>query len=135
MDENFEYLNIDESRYLGQVEDAFQGYDRDIVRVSTSFDTYLEDRSRLLKIEDYRKIDQAFREGRKRVARRRFAVLQGRIPSGSEVAREELCRGIQVRLNFRPGAQALRLELGEVKALMKPLRCCREIEYPNFGLI
>ena len=63
VDENFEYLNMDESRYLGQVEDAFQGFDCDIVGVSAGFDTYLEDWGGLLKKEDYRKIGKAIREG------------------------------------------------------------------------
>lgn len=34
VDENFEYLNMDESRYLGQVEDAFQGLGCDVMGVS-----------------------------------------------------------------------------------------------------
>ena len=78
VDENFEYLNMDESRYLGQVEDAFQGFDCDIVGVSAGFDTYIEDWGGLLKIEDYRKIGKAVREGaEERCGGRRFAVLEG----------------------------------------------------------
>jgi acetoin utilization deacetylase AcuC-like enzyme len=78
VDENFEYLNMDESRYLGQVEDAFQGFDSDIVGVSAGFDTYLEDWGGLLKKEDYRKIGQAIREGAEEMCEaRRFAVLEG----------------------------------------------------------
>jgi len=34
VNENFEYLNMDESRYLKQVEDAVAGFDPDIVGVS-----------------------------------------------------------------------------------------------------
>ena len=43
VDESFEYLNMDESRYLKQVEDAFTGFQPDIVAVSAGFDTYLQD--------------------------------------------------------------------------------------------
>ncbi len=78
VDENFEYLNMDESRYLGQVEDAFQGFDCDIVGVSAGFDTYLEDWGGLLKIEDYEKIGKAIRKGAEEMCGgRRFAVLEG----------------------------------------------------------
>lgn len=78
VDENFEYLNMDESRYLGQVEDAFQGFDCDIVGVSAGFDTYLEDWGGLLKIEDYEKIGKAIREGaEEKCGGQRFAVLEG----------------------------------------------------------
>ena len=77
VDENFEYLDMDESRYLKQVEDAFLDYDFDIVGVSAGFDTYLEDWGGLLKIEDYRKIGKAIRDGSERCGGRRFAVLEG----------------------------------------------------------
>lgn len=77
VDESFEYLNMDESCYLMQVEGAFQGFDYDIVGVSAGFDTYLEDWGRLLKREDYRKIGEAIREGAERCDGRRFAVLEG----------------------------------------------------------
>lgn len=77
VDENFEYLNMDESRYLGQVEGAFQNFDYDIVGVCAGFDTYLEDWGRLLKREDYGKIGKAVRTGSERCGGRRFAVLEG----------------------------------------------------------
>jgi acetoin utilization deacetylase AcuC-like enzyme len=77
VDENFEYLNMDESRYLSQVEDAFHNIDYDIVGVSAGFDTYLEDWGRLLKMDDYRKIGKAIREGAERCCGHRFAVLEG----------------------------------------------------------
>jgi len=77
VDENFEYLNMDESRYLVQVEEAFLDFDYDIVGVSAGFDTYLEDWGGLLKIEDYRKIGKAIREGEEKYGGRRFAVLEG----------------------------------------------------------
>ena len=77
VDENFEYLDMDESRYLRQVKEAFQGFDFDIVGVSAGFDTYLEDWGKLLKMEDYQKIGKAIREGSERCGGRRFAVLEG----------------------------------------------------------
>ena len=77
VDENFEYLNMNESRYLSQVEEAFQGFDYDIVGVSAGFDTYLEDWGGLLKKEDYRKIGKAIRAGAERCEGRRFAMLEG----------------------------------------------------------
>ena len=77
VDENFEYLNMDESRYLEQVEDAFRGFDFDIVGVSAGFDTYLEDWGKLLKMEDYQKIGKAIRVGSERCGGHRFAVLEG----------------------------------------------------------
>ncbi len=77
VDENFEYLNMDESRYLGQVKEAFQGFDCDVVGVSAGFDTYLEDWGRLLKTEDFFKIGKVIKEGSKICGGRRFAVLEG----------------------------------------------------------
>ncbi|HNX09901.1 MAG TPA: histone deacetylase family protein [Methanothrix sp.] len=78
VDECFEYLNMDGSRYLQQVEDAFIGFEPDIVGVSAGFDTYLEDWGGLLKIEDYRTIGEAIRKGAEGACcGRRFAVLEG----------------------------------------------------------
>lgn len=77
VDNNFEYLNLDANGYLKQVEEAFQGFDFDIVGVSAGFDTYIEDWGGLLGIEDYRKIGRLIREGSERCRGRRFAVLEG----------------------------------------------------------
>ena len=78
VDENFEYLNMDQSRYLAQVKEAFLGFDCDIVGVSAGFDTYLEDWGGLLKREDYREIGKAIREGAEEECMgRRFALLEG----------------------------------------------------------
>jgi len=78
VDENFEYLNMDQSRYLAQVKEAFLGFDCDIVGVSAGFDTYLEDWGGLLKREDYREIGKAIREGSEEECMgRRFALLEG----------------------------------------------------------
>ena len=77
VDENFEYLNMDESRYLSQVKGAFQGCDYDIIGVSAGFDTYLEDWGKLLKREDFCKIGKVIKEGAEMCGGHRFAVLEG----------------------------------------------------------
>jgi acetoin utilization deacetylase AcuC-like enzyme len=77
VDENFEYLNMDASGYLKQIEGAFQGFDYDIIGVSAGFDTYIEDWGGLLRTEDYREIGKIVRGGSKRCGGRRFAVLEG----------------------------------------------------------
>ncbi len=77
VDENFEYLDMDESRYLSQVEEAFHNFDYDIVGVSAGFDTYLEDWGKLLKKEDFCKIGKVIKEGAKMCDGHRFAVLEG----------------------------------------------------------
>ena len=51
-------------RSLGrQEEDSFVGFEPGIVGISAGFDTYLEDWRELLRIEDYRMIGEAIREG------------------------------------------------------------------------
>jgi len=77
VDESFEYLNMDESRYLRQVEDAFTGFQPDIVAVSAGFDTYIEDWGGLLNVEDYGKIGRSIRDGSEICGGRRFALLEG----------------------------------------------------------
>ncbi len=77
VDANFEYLNMDASGYLKQVENAFSGFDFDIVGVSAGFDTYIEDWGGLLRTEDYREIGRIIRLGSMRCGGRRFAVLEG----------------------------------------------------------
>ena len=77
VDESFEYLNMDESRYLRQVEDAFTGFQPDIVAVSAGFDTYLQDWGGLLRLEDYGKIGRSIRDGSEICGGRRFALLEG----------------------------------------------------------
>lgn len=77
VDENFEYLNMNESRYLQQIQNAFQESDYDIIGISAGFDTYVEDWGKLLKLEDYECIGRAIKEGSKRCDWKRFAVLEG----------------------------------------------------------
>ncbi len=77
VDANFEYLNMDASSYLKQVEGAFQGFDFDIVGVSAGFDTYVEDWGGLLRTEDYHEIGRIIHRGSKRCGGKRFAVLEG----------------------------------------------------------
>ena len=77
VDESFEYLNMDGSRYLKQVEDAFSVFEPDIVAVSAGFDTYLEDWGGLLRLEDYKTIGKSIREGAESYSVGRFALLEG----------------------------------------------------------
>jgi len=77
VDDNFEYLSMDASSYLRQVEEAFLGFDCDIVGVSAGFDTYIDDWGGLLRIEDYREIGRIIREGSEKCGGCRFAMLEG----------------------------------------------------------
>lgn len=77
VDANFDYLNMNESGYLKQIEEAFNGSEYDIVGVSAGFDTYTKDWGRLLGIEDYRLIGRLIRGCSDRCEGRRFAVLEG----------------------------------------------------------
>lgn len=77
VDLEFNYLQLDSSGYLRQVNDAFQGFDYDIVGVSAGFDTYFEDWGELLRLEDYLEIGRIVREGSKKCGGRRFAILEG----------------------------------------------------------
>jgi len=77
VDIDFDYLTMDSSGYLKQVESAFQGFDFDLVGVSAGFDAYVEDWGKLLSAEDYREIGNIIREGAEKCSGRRFAVLEG----------------------------------------------------------
>jgi acetoin utilization deacetylase AcuC-like enzyme len=77
IDLEFNYLQLDSSGYLRQVEEAFRGFDYDIVGVSAGFDTYFEDWGELLRLEDYLEIGRIIREGSKKCGGRRFAILEG----------------------------------------------------------
>jgi acetoin utilization deacetylase AcuC-like enzyme len=78
VDWGFEYLSMDSSGYLSQIESAMNGGGYDIVAVSAGFDTYLEDWGGLLSLDDFRRIGEAIRIGsEKRCSGRRFAVLEG----------------------------------------------------------
>jgi len=77
VDENFEYLNMDESRYLGQVKESFQGFECDIVGISAGFDTYIDDWGRLLSKDDFFKIGRAIKVGSEMCSGHRFALLEG----------------------------------------------------------
>jgi acetoin utilization deacetylase AcuC-like enzyme len=77
VDLNFDYLQQDSIGYQRQVEEAFNGFEYDIVGVSAGFDTYVEDWGRLLKIEDYQEIGRIIRKGSEMCGGRRFAVLEG----------------------------------------------------------
>lgn len=77
VDLNFDYLRLDISGYLRQVEEAFIGSEYDIVGVSAGFDTYVEDWGGLLRVEDYQEIGRIIRKGSELCGGRRFAVLEG----------------------------------------------------------
>ncbi len=74
----FDYLTLDRSGYIDQVERALEVHDFDLVAVSAGFDTYVEDWGGLLAIEDFCEIGRIIREGaEKKGGGRRFAVLEG----------------------------------------------------------
>lgn len=77
VDLNFDYLRLDSSGYLRQVEETFIGFEYDIVGVSAGFDTYIEDWGGLLRVEDYQEIGRIIRKGSELCEGRRFAVLEG----------------------------------------------------------
>ncbi|MFB3766273.1 MAG: histone deacetylase family protein [Methanotrichaceae archaeon] len=77
VDLEFNYLSLDSSSYIRQVEDAFNGFEYDIVGVSAGFDTYIEDWGGLLTTKDYERIGQAVREGSMKCQGKRFALLEG----------------------------------------------------------
>ena len=80
IDLDCDYLSLDSSGYMQQIEDSFRGFDFDVVGVSAGFDTYLEDWGGMLSISDYREIGRMIREGSERSKRcsgRRFAILEG----------------------------------------------------------
>jgi len=78
IDMGFEYLKLDRSGYIDQVEKALEVHDFDIVAVSAGFDTYVEDWGGLLAIEDYREIGRIIKDWAVKKGRgRRFAILEG----------------------------------------------------------
>jgi len=78
IDMGFEYLGLDRSGYVDQVEASIQAHDFDIVAVSAGFDTYIEDWGGLLSLDDYRKIGQVVKEGAEQKCEgKRFAILEG----------------------------------------------------------
>jgi acetoin utilization deacetylase AcuC-like enzyme len=78
VDANFDYLNINEKRYLRQVEDAFKDFECDIVAISAGFDTYVEDWGGLLTNDDFFDMGQTIKEFSKRYCGgKRFAILEG----------------------------------------------------------
>ncbi|VVB68903.1 Histone deacetylase domain protein [uncultured archaeon] len=77
VDANFDYLTMDVSGYIRQIEAAFQGSDFDIVGVSAGFDTYKEDWGGLLETKDYEIIGRIIAEGSEKCQEKRFAVLEG----------------------------------------------------------
>lgn len=78
IDMGFEYLKLDQNRYLDQVKAALERHSFDLVAVSAGFDTYVEDWGGLLSLEDYREIGRVVKEGaEQKCDGRRFAILEG----------------------------------------------------------
>lgn len=78
IDINFEYLEINGSKYLEQVRRALNSNYYDIIGVSAGFDTYIEDWGRLLSNEDFYKIGVAINHASlENCHGRRFAILEG----------------------------------------------------------
>jgi acetoin utilization deacetylase AcuC-like enzyme len=77
VDANFDYLSLDPDGYLRQVENAFSGFDFDVVGVSAGFDAYVLDWGGLLETENFQMIGRIMREGSESCQGRRFAVLEG----------------------------------------------------------
>lgn len=95
VDLNFDYLRLDSSGYLQQVEEAFIGFEYDIVGVSAGFDTYIEDWGGLLRIEDYQEIGCIIREGSKLCGGRRFAILEGGYHSDLKLCIKSFLKGFE----------------------------------------
>ncbi len=77
VDINFDYLSMDASGYLKQIEVALVGDDYDIIGVSAGFDTYVKDWGGLLETKDYEIIGNMIKEGSQKCRGRRFAILEG----------------------------------------------------------
>jgi acetoin utilization deacetylase AcuC-like enzyme len=95
VDANFDYLNMDENRYLKQVEEAFEGFEYDIVAISAGFDTYEEDWGGLLSTEDYRKIGKIIKKGSEKCAGKRFALLEGGYHPDLRYNIKSFCEGFE----------------------------------------
>lgn len=77
VDSNFDYLSMDKNGYIRQIEDAFKGFEYDLVAISAGFDTYVEDWGELLGIENYEEIGSIIRKETEACGGGRFAVLEG----------------------------------------------------------
>lgn len=78
IDMGFDYLKLDRSGYLDQVEKALEMHDFDLVAISAGFDTYMEDWGGLLAIKDYKEIGRIIKVwAEKKSDGRRFAILEG----------------------------------------------------------
>ena len=77
VDMEFNYLSLDSSGYINQVEEAFENFDYDVIGVSAGFDTYIEDWGKLLYTEDYERIGKVIKRGSISCGGRRFAIFEG----------------------------------------------------------
>lgn len=78
IDANFDYIKLESSGYIEQVEKALESHEYDMIAVSAGFDTYRLDWGGILGIDDYREIGSMIRDAsEERCGGRRFAVLEG----------------------------------------------------------
>lgn len=78
IDANLDYIELESSGYIEQVERALESREYDIIGVSAGFDTYRLDWGGILDIDDYRKIGSLIRDASEEICDgRRFAVLEG----------------------------------------------------------
>ena len=82
-------------RISKQIEDAFEGFEYDIVAISAGFDTYVEDWGGLLSIEDYKEIGTIIRKGSENCGGRRFAVLEGGYHPDLRYIIKSFCEGFE----------------------------------------
>jgi len=78
IDIGFDYLSLDDSRYIEDVTRSLEDNEYDIVCVSAGFDTYIEDWGGLLTRDDFFIIGRTIREAAMRhCCGKRFAILEG----------------------------------------------------------
>jgi acetoin utilization deacetylase AcuC-like enzyme len=78
VDENFEYLNMSNTGYLRQIEDALESIEYDIIGISAGFDNYIDDWGGLLTNDDFFRIGRAIRDSARKCCNgKRFAILEG----------------------------------------------------------
>ncbi|HII05802.1 MAG TPA: histone deacetylase family protein [Methanotrichaceae archaeon] len=96
IDMGFDYLKLDRSGYLNQVENALEMHDFDLVAISAGFDTYMEDWGGLLAIEDYKEIGRIIKVwAEKKCDGRRFAILEGGYHSDLRLCVKSFVQGFE----------------------------------------
>ena len=96
VDANFDYLDMNEKGYLRQVEDAFEGFEYDIVAISAGFDTYVEDWGGLLTNDDFFNMGRTIRElSEIHCSGKRFAILEGGYHPDLRYNIKSFCEGFE----------------------------------------